>query len=148
MSHINVQSLKLMHDNTTKEIKFSDTKLTDFYYDACIFSKVHRALIHNKSVSKYTISRQRLHWDTCDPIKSSLAKSIYMVIRVDKATNFYFIGFHKSKNTIPQTLFDTISKINKVCGVNTVKAIHSDEGSEFVSKDTVKWCVDRGIAHT
>src|SRR5271163_4865868 len=137
-----------MHDNAVEEIKFLDTKLTDFYCDACIFGKVHRTLTHNKPVSKCTIPRQRLHWDTCGSIKSSLVKSIYMVIGVDEATNFYFIGFHKTKNTISQTLFDTITKINKVCGVNTVKAIHSDGGSEFVSKDTAKWCVNRGIAHT
>src|SRR5271163_3565700 len=71
-----------------------------------------------------------------------------MVIGVDEATNFYFIGFHKTKDTISQTLFDTITKIDKVRGVNTVKTIHSDGGSEFVSKDTAKWCADRGIACT
>src|SRR5271163_4506262 len=113
-----------MHDNAAEGIKFSDSELTDFHCNACIFGKVHRALIHNKSVPKCTISRQRLHWDTCSPIKPSLAKSIYMVIRVDEVTNFYFIGFCKTKNTIPQTLFDTITKIDKVRGVNTVKAIY------------------------
>src|SRR5271163_3813223 len=125
-----------MHDNAVKEIKFSDSKLTDFHCDVCILGKAHRALIHNKPVSKCTIPRQRLHWDTCGPIKPSLAKSIYMVIGVDEATNFYFISFHKTKDTIPQTLFDTITKIDKVHGVNTVKTIYFDGGSEFVSKDT------------
>jgi hypothetical protein len=127
-----------MHDNAIEEIKFSDSELTDFYCDACILGKTHRALIHNKLVSKCTIPGQRLHWDTCTSIKPSLAKSIYMVIGVDETTNFYFIGFHKTKDTISQTLFDTITKINKIRGVNTVKAIHSDGGSEFVSKDTAK----------
>src|SRR5271163_4369576 len=137
-----------MRDNAAEGIKFSDSELTDFHCDTCILGKVHRALIHNKSVSKCTIPRQRLHWDICGPIKPSLEKSIYMMIRVDEATNFYFISFHKTKDTIPQTLFDTIPKIDKIRGVNTVKTIHSDEGSEFVSKDTAKWYVNRGITHT
>ena len=88
-----------MHDNATEGIKFSDNKLTDFYCDACILGKVHHAPIHNKPVPKYTIPGQRLHWDTCNSIKPSLVKSIYMVIRVDEVTNFYFIGFHKTKDT-------------------------------------------------
>src|SRR5271163_3685048 len=148
MGHINVQRLKQMRDNAAEGIKFSDSELTDFHCDACVLGKVHRAPIHNKPVPTCTMPGQRLHWDTCGPIKPSLAKSIYMVIGVDEVTNFYFIGFHKTKDTIPQTLFDTITKIDKVRGVNTVKAIHSDGGSEFVSKDTAKWCADRGIART
>ena len=71
-----------------------------------------------------------------------------MVIKVDKVTNFYFISFYKTKDTISQTLFDTITKISKVCGANTVKTIDFDSNSEFVSKNTAKWCGDRGIAHT
>src|SRR5271163_4134243 len=113
-----------MRDNAVEGMKFSDSELTDFYCDACILGKAHCAPIHNKPVSKCTISRQRLHWDTCSSIKPALAKSIYMVIRVNKATNFYFIGFYKTKNTIPQTLFDTITKIDKVRDVNTVKVIY------------------------
>ena len=71
-----------------------------------------------------------------------------MMIGVNETTNFYFISFHKTKDTISQTLFDTITKIDKVHGANTMKVIHFDESSEFVSKDTAKWCGDRGIAHT
>src|SRR5271163_3704317 len=105
-----------MRDNAAEGIKFSDSELIDFHCDVCIYGKVHRAPIHNKLVSKCTIPGQRLHWDTCGPIKPSLAKFIDMVIRVDEATNFYFSGFHKTKDTIPQTLFDTITKIDKVRG--------------------------------
>ena len=122
-----------MHDNAAEGIKFLDNKLTNFHCHACILGKVHRALIHNKPVPKCTIPGQRLHWNTCGSIKPSLVKSIYMVIKINEATNFYFISFHKTKDTIPQTLFNTIIKINKIYSVNTIKIIHSDKSSEFMS---------------
>ena len=148
MGHINVQRLKLMRDGSAIGVKFTDAELSDFQCDACILGKAHRAPIHNKPVEKCDTPGQRLHWDTCGPIKPSLGKSIYMVIGVDEATNYYFIGFHKSKDTIPQTIIDTITKIDKMRGANTVKAIHSDGGGEFVSKDTAKWLASQGIKHT
>ena len=148
LGHINVQRLKTMRDEGIPGIMFSDNELGSFKCESCILGKAHRAAIHNTPVPKSTIPGQVTHWDTCGPIAPSISGSTYMVVGVDEATRWVFVGFHKSKDTVNSTIREVVTKVDTQRGPATVKRVHSDNEGEFCSKDFDQWVETKGILHT
>src|SRR6202000_1860466 len=119
-----------------------------FRCEACILGKAHRAPIHDNVVPKSTVPGHTTHWDTCGPITPSLANSTYMEVGVDEATRMVFVDFHKSKDTVNQTIINTITKIKTQKGPATAKRLHCDSGGELCGGEFEKWVNQQGIQHT
>ena len=149
LGHINTRRLQSMKSGSADGVKFPDSDVQDFNCDTCKLGKAHRAPIYNKEVSKCTIPGQRTHWDLAGPMEAdSLSGSKYVILGVDEATRYVFTGFHKSKSQANSTIKHTIQAINTSKGAGTAKAVHSDNGGEFIGGDFTNWLKDMGIKQT
>ena len=146
---IGVERLKQLRDGMANGVKFFDDDLENFDCEVCILGKAHKAPIYNKSVERAEAPGNKLHWDTCGPMKTpSVEGNKYLVVEVDDATRYTFSSFVKSKDEVADCVKQTVAYVECNKGVNTVKEVHSDGGSEYTSKELNTHLKSLGITPT
>ena len=81
-------------------------------------------------------------------MEPSLSKSRYMIVGVDAATRFVFLGFTPTKGEANNVIQRTVTNINARRGARTVKRVHSNNGGEFIGNNLEEWLEESGIKHT
>ena len=143
-----MQHLKHMRDKYASGVKFSNDEIDKFFCELCALGKAHRAPIHHSPMTQCTVVGEEIHWDVCGPMPPSLEGHTYLVLGIDAASRFIFIGFHKTKKTVFSTIQETIKRVDTQRGQHNVKRIHTDNGGEFLSHVNQKWIAGKGIAFT
>ena len=118
----------------------------DFYCDDCALGKMARQP-YPRSEKHDIITGQVIHVDLSGKITpTSLGKSNYFMLAVDKKTGFTMSYFLKQKSQAADAVINFIKFIEKQTG-NHVKTLRSDNGGEFVCSELSTYLDKKGIVH-
>ena len=147
LGHCSIDTVKTMMKNRAVEgMIVSDTAKQQCH--ACILGKLCRAHHPSRSTIKASESTAILHIDTVGPLKTpSLGGSRYFALATEEFSGYKFIEFVASKNYISDRVKRMINKA-ELESKRPVKAIVTDNGTEYMNKDLSKWLRQRGIVHS
>ena len=143
---------RLAHQNVThvkrflksNEINFVDD--SNFQCEACIIGKQHRLPFrsHNQTT---TLCGELFHADVCGPIQiNSIGGARYFLLIKDDFSHMRFVYFLKTKSEVAANIKAFVEFVNNQTEYK-VKAIRSDNGTEFTNNDLHTYLTNKGIKH-
>ena len=113
--------------------------------EACQKGKSKKASHRGTDTSSITEPHQLLHMDLFGPVNiMSMSKKRYALVIVDDYSKFTWVLFLHSKDETPQLVIDHIKRI-ELDSKFLVRAIRSDNGTEFKNSVLNDFCSDKGI---
>lgn len=114
--------------------------------EKCIFGKMHRSSAYlRKEVSQEC--GELVHMDICGPLQeTSLGGAKYFLLIKDDYSHYKYVYFLKEKSEVYKNVKAFIEIARNQFNVK-VKAIRSDNGTEFVNHNMRKMLKDFGIRH-
>jgi hypothetical protein len=113
---------------------------------SCMKGKQHRFSVGNSN-SKVNNPGELMHMDLCGPMETdSLGGSKYFLLIKDDYSNYRFVYFLKYKAEAKNKIKEFITYFEKDTGF-AIKIIRSDNGKEFINKDSESLFVNNGIVH-
>ena len=89
-----------------------------------------------------------LHMDTVGPARvRSAGGKWYVLVVVDDFSRFSWVFFLESKDEAFQFIHDLVLKLKNELSNNTVRAIRSDNGTEFKNARMKAFCSEQGLDH-
>ncbi|KAK2970863.1 hypothetical protein RJ640_022305 [Escallonia rubra] len=125
LEHLNFGGLKLLSTkNMVKGLPSIDQP--DQLCEACLVGKQHRHSFPKESIARAKAPLELIHTDVCGPIDpASLGKNRYFLLFIDDYSRKTWVYFLKQKSEI--------------------KAMRSDRGGEFISKEFKAFCEENDI---
>ena len=115
--------------------------------EPCILGKMRRSPVPKKSETKSTEKLQLLHTDLCGPVHvDSLGGSRYIFTVTDDFSRYKSVYFLKKKDEALSNFQHFVNQAENFTG-NSVKSVRSDNGGEYVSKEFLQYCSEKGIHH-
>ena len=113
--------------------------------ETCQKGKSKKAPYKSTDTSAITEPLQLIHMDLFGPMKvMSMSKKRYVLIIVDDYSKYTWVLFLHSKDETPQMVIDHLKLIELDSKV-PVRAIRSDNGTEFKNALLNDFCSDKGI---
>ena len=113
--------------------------------EACQKGKSKKASHKGTDTSAITESLQLLHMDLFGPVNvMSMLKERYALVIVDDYSKYTWVLFLHTKDETPQMVFDHV-KLIELDSKCPVRAIRSDNGTEFKNAVLNDFCADKGI---
>jgi len=142
--HLNFGGLKLLKNkNMVKGLPQIDHM--NQLCEGCLFGKQPRKSFPKESNIRAKEPLELIHTDICGPIKPcSLGKSNYFALFIDDYSRKTWAYFLKQKSDV----FDAFKKFKAFVENESgykIKAMRSDRGGEFTSKEFEKFCEENGI---
>uniref|UniRef100_A0ACD5Y6T1 Uncharacterized protein n=1 Tax=Avena sativa TaxID=4498 RepID=A0ACD5Y6T1_AVESA len=117
------------------------------FCDGCTIAKHRRAPFPTTSEFRETDPLQLLHSDLCGPITpATFGGKRYFLLVVDDLTRYMWVVLIKSKDEALVALNKIMNSTEKELNL-VVRAIRTDRGGEFTSKEFSNFCDDAGIRH-
>ena len=114
--------------------------------EACQKGNSKKAPHKSTDTSAITEPLQLIHMDLFGPVKvMSLSEKRYALVIVDDYSKYTWVLFLHSKDETPQMVIDHLKLIELVSKVS-VRAIMSDNGTEFKNQLLNDFCSDKGIS--
>ena len=114
--------------------------------EACQKGKSKKASHKSTDTSVITESLQLIHMDLFGPVNvMSMSKTRYALVIVDDYSKYTWVLFHHSKDETPQMVIDHL-KLIELDSKAPVRAIRSDNGTEFKNQPLNDFCSDKGIS--
>lgn len=127
----------------SNEIKFADE---NFDCDGCAYGKQHRLSFELRN-EKSTACGEIIHVDVCGPMEvNTLQGRRYFVLFKDDFSHYRFVFFLKNKSEVVEKMGYVINMTEKQFG-HPIKAIQTDNGTEFINEETNNLLQKRGIRH-
>lgn len=148
--HLGVNNMaRLVRKQMVKGIKLKASdfmKLSTQPCEPCLAGKAHR-LPFPASSSKSTAPLQLIHMDVCGPLPvPSLGGSRYFATFLDDYSKLSVVRPCAYKSEVKEITRDVISFLEKQSGSH-VRAVRSDNGTEYMNEELQKFCRERGIHH-
>ena len=145
LGHIAISRLCNLHGkNLVDGFSLCDSP-QDFECKACIKAKTERKSVLNLHTLCERKPGELTHTDVWGPAQvTSLHRYRYYVSFIDDATRHCTISFMKIKDETPTKVKQYLALIERQNSFMP-KAIHADNGHEYINKDLHAWCLDRGI---
>jgi hypothetical protein len=113
--------------------------------EGCLLGKQFRASFPKESNSRAKKPLELIHADVCGPIKpSSLGKNNYFLLFIDDFSRKTWVYFLKQKSEVFSTFKKFKAVVEKESG-QEIKAMRTDRGGEFTSKEFLEFCEENGI---
>ena len=113
--------------------------------EACQKGKSKKASHKGTNTSAITEPLQLLHMDLFGPVNvMSMSKKRYALVIVDDYSKYTWVLFLHSKDETPQMVIDHV-KLIELDSKCPVRAIRSDNGTEFKNAVLNDFCADKGI---
>ncbi|KAK2994415.1 hypothetical protein RJ640_009642 [Escallonia rubra] len=144
LGHLNFGGLKLLSTkNMVKGLPSIDQP--DQLCEACLVDKQHRHSFPKESISRAKAPLELIHTDVCGPIDpASLGKNIYFLLFIDDYSRKTWVYFLKQKSEVFSTFKRFKALVEKQSGYQ-IKAMRSDRGGEFISKEFKAFCEENDI---
>ncbi|KAK2983322.1 hypothetical protein RJ640_016060 [Escallonia rubra] len=144
LGYLNFGGLKLLSTkNMVKGLPSIDQP--DQLYEGCLVGKQHRHSFPKESISRAKASLELIHTDVCGPIDpASLGKNIYFLLFIDDYSRKTWVYFLKQKSKVFSTFKRFKALVEKQSGYQ-IKAMRSDRGGEFISKEFKAFYEENGI---
>ena len=145
MGHIGIQGLCDLHGKNLVDGFALHNSPQDFKCEACIKAKSEQKPLPDKSTQQERKPGELTHMDVWGPVRTTLMQGYhYYVSFIDNATRHCTISFMKSKDETPIKVKQYLVFIERQY-LFTPKAIHADNGCEYVNNDLWSWCLGCGI---
>ena len=145
-AHANVSSIKKLVSNNAVENLQITNKNSGECVD-CIRGKICRANHPSKNGITATESNAILHIDTCGPMKTTtFGGNKYFILATEEYSGYKLIEFAPEKSQIPGLVKKIITQVETET-TKTVRAIQTDNGTEFKNRELDSWLTDKGILH-
>jgi transposase InsO family protein len=108
--------------------------------------------MHRKSVEKTAMPRatkplERVYTDVCEPMRTvSMSGAKYLLIFVDDCTRYTWVCFIRQKSDVAKVTANWERMVTNRFGCS-IKAIHSNNGGEYIGKEFQDWIASREILH-
>ncbi|KAG8489064.1 hypothetical protein CXB51_017032 [Gossypium anomalum] len=146
LGHVNYRSLDLLHKMNMVD-DMSRVEVKDTVCEVCQLGKQARLPFPANMAWRARDKLELVHSDVCGPMKnSSLNDSKYFVLFIDDLTRFCWVYFMKQKSEV----FDAFNKFKALVENQSsckIKALRTDNGSEYLSERFQKLCEESGIHH-
>ena len=148
--HLGVDNMaRLVREQMVKgiQLKASDfMELSTQSCEPCLAGKAHR-LPFPASISKSTSPLQLIHMDVCGPLPvPSLGGSRYFATYLDDYSKLSVVRPCAYKSEVKDITRDVINLLEKQSG-NQVRAVRSDNGTEYINAELQNFFRERGIHH-
>src|SRR5947209_362323 len=148
--HLGYDNLeRLVREDLVKGINlpagsFKDAKPTTC--EPCIMAKHHKAPFPS-SERETSKALDLIHMDLCGPMPvASIGGNKYVATFLDDFSKMSFVRIIDSKSKTAGVVREVISMLETQCG-RRVKAIRTDNGTEYVNKELTEFLQSRGIIH-
>ncbi|KAK2979848.1 hypothetical protein RJ640_000735 [Escallonia rubra] len=117
----------------------------DQLHEGCLARKQHRHSFPKDSISRAKAMLELIHVNVCGPIDPvSLGKNISFLLFIDHYSRKTWVYFLKQKSEVFSTFKRFKALVEKHSGYK-IKAMRSDRGGEFISKEFKAFCEENGI---
>ena len=145
MSHLNFKTMNSLVKRELvrglPQMEFTQEGLCE----ACQKGKSKKASHKGTDTSSITEPLQLLHMDLFGPVNvMSMSKKQYALVIVDDFSKYTWVLFLRSKDETPQLVIDHV-KLIELDSRFPVRAIRSDNGTEFKNAILNDFCADKGI---
>ncbi|KAK2976697.1 hypothetical protein RJ640_013953 [Escallonia rubra] len=114
-------------------------------YEGCLVGKQHRHSFPKKPISRAKASLELIHTNVCGPIDpASLGKTIYFLLFIDDYSRKTWVYVLKKKSEVFSNFKRFKALVEKHNGYQS-KAMRSDRGRKFISKEFKAFCEENGI---
>ncbi|KAG8501714.1 hypothetical protein CXB51_004760 [Gossypium anomalum] len=144
--HVNYKSLDQLHKLNLVE-DMSKVEPKDTVCEVCQLGKQTRLPFPTNVAWRARERLELVYSDVCGPMKtSSLNDSKYFVLFIDNLTRFCLVYFLKQKSEVFEAFnkFKALAKNQPGC---KIKALRTDNGTEYLSERFQKLCEQAGIHH-
>jgi len=115
--------------------------------EVCIFGKHARKNFSKVAASKATKPLQLVHADVCGPIvPPSFSKNKYFLLFIDDFSRKMWVYFLRQKSKVFSSFKNFKALVEKESGFE-IKALRSDRGGEFTSREFKEFCATHEIRH-
>ena len=144
LGHLNFGGLRLLaKKNMVKGLPF--VQHLDQFCEGCIFGKHSRRSFPQESFSRAKEPLELVHTDLCGPIKpSSFGNNNYFLLFIDDFSRKTWVYFVKEKSEVFGVFKRFKAFVERESGYY-IKALRSDRGGEFTSKEFRDFCNNNGI---
>ena len=144
--HLNYGSLELLSKKSmVRGLPY--IKHPDQFCEGCLLGKQFRNSFPKESYSRAKKPLELIHTDVCGPISlSSLGKNNYFLLFIDDFSRKTWVYFLKQKSEVFEAFKTFKAAVENESG-QKIKALRSDRGGEFTSKEFQEFCAISRIRH-
>jgi hypothetical protein len=145
LGHINFDHLiKLKNLEAVKDLP-RISKPQDSMCKPCQVGKQNRTQFKSKRFTSTEKPLQLVHMDLCGPSRQEgIGKENYFMLIIDDYSRLTWVAFLKEKDEAFEK-FKTFKDLTKTQTCKRLKAVRSDRGGEFMSRDFKEFCDEHGI---
>jgi len=115
------------------------------FCERCVYGKQSRVSFHVNKAWRASSCLELVHTDVCGPMSiESLGGSRYFLLFTDDYSRMSWVYFLKFKSEVFENFRKFKALVEKQSGCS-LKALHSDRGGEFTSKEFDDFCEKNGI---
>uniref|UniRef100_A0A1Y1MYL6 Retrovirus-related Pol polyprotein from transposon TNT 1-94 n=1 Tax=Photinus pyralis TaxID=7054 RepID=A0A1Y1MYL6_PHOPY len=142
LGHVNLKTLKeLVVAGLIGDINLKDTN--EFFCEACVYGKQHK--LKFSRVERSTKPGDLIHSDVCGPMSTpSISGANYFALFKDDATSYRSVYVMKHKVDILEH-FKVFANLCKNKFGHSIKALHVDNGSEYINSNFKDFLQKNGI---
>ncbi|KAK4257721.1 hypothetical protein QN277_007276 [Acacia crassicarpa] len=142
--HLNFGSLELLYKKEMVK-GLPSISQPDQLCEGCLLGKQCRKSFPKEASSRTNKPLELIHTDVCGPLKpSSLGKNNYFLLFIDDFSRKTWVYFLKQKSEVFEVFKKFKASVEKESGCK-IKAMRSDRGGEFTSKEFLEFCDHNGI---
>ena len=148
LGHLSHNNVKLLRDGLADDIHFQNNLDEDEVCEVCLKGKQARfPFITDPEKSLAERRLELVHTDLCGPMPvDSLGGKKYILTFLDDHTRKVFVYFLERKSEVSEHVKDFINLVENQTG-DKVKALRSDNGSEYVNRNLNLFLKNKGIVH-
>ncbi|CAL2254986.1 unnamed protein product [Prunus armeniaca] len=115
--------------------------------EGCQLGKQHRQAFPSGKAWRAKALLELVHTDVCGPMRTpSLDNNRYFILFINDYTRMTWVYFLRERSEVFNIFKKFKTHVEKQSG-HYIKALRSDRGKEYTSKEFNKFCEDEGVEH-